>query len=585
MHNTPNALQTGTLVAERYRILAPLGSGGMSRVWLAEDLKLRGKRWAVKELNWCGAAAAGGVTTEEEHAVWRRLMAAEAETMSRLSHPSLPHIIDVVPNHASGRLYLIMDFIEGETVQARFQRQGCQMDVHDVIDMALQLCGLLEYLHSIQPEPVIHRDLKPSNLMIDAAGKVRLIDFGTARSFKVGRANDTVNLGTIGFAAPEQFEADRQSDPRTDLYGVGALMYYLLCGGLHYHPARPMEEAEQRIPPALRRIVQRLLRADPDERFRSAAETAAALCGCQVELAGKQPGQRTALTFEPSAGPGGVGLVWTPPRIIAVGGLYSGAGATFTTLVLAQALDALEVPHAVIEPPGHDAELAALLTASRRSSSHRRSYQEELELGAATIGHTYWQSGHTLWLPAASDELSAWKQRDEVTLDTAGSWLKLFHTLRRPVVIVDIGADWERPAVQALLETATDLIYVADPLIHKLQQAACSRRLRLLYEGGGHPVHASRRTFAFANKCVSAGDKWLKLLPEPPACQLPAVSFDEIVEACWKGQLPSEHPRIRAATGPLVQSWLRKWLPTDGVTPERSSGAVLVKRALRSWFS
>ncbi|WP_255320096.1 serine/threonine-protein kinase, partial [Paenibacillus elgii] len=269
-------LQPGQTLTGRYRIMAPLGSGGMSRVFLAEDLKLKGKRWAVKE-TYIGDDPSAGESGQEA-ALRRHVLLKEAETMSRLSHPNLPDIVDYVPANAHGFLYLVMDYIEGETLLQRFERLGRRMSEGQAAEIALQLCGLLDYLHSLRPEPIIHRDLKPSNLMLDADGRVRLIDFGTARSFKAEQAADTVLLGTVGFAAPEQFDG-RQSDPHTDLYGLGALLYFLLSGGAYYNPQNPYREAEAAIPPGLAPIVLRLLRASPDGRFADAREAGAALAG------------------------------------------------------------------------------------------------------------------------------------------------------------------------------------------------------------------------------------------------------------------------------------------------------------------
>ncbi|UUZ83440.1 serine/threonine protein kinase [Paenibacillus sp. P26] len=223
------------------------------------------------------------------------MLRSEAETMSRLSHPNLPDIIDYVPPGADGFSYLVMDYIEGETLQERFERQGQRMTGEQVAEWALQLCGLLDYLHSLQPEPVIHRDLKPVNLMVGPDGRLRLIDFGTARSFKAGLHGDTVSIGTIGFAAPEQF-AGRQSDTRTDLYGLGALMYYLLSGGEHYRPSANSRPAP---PEGLGEIVLRLLRENPDERFQSAREAALAAAGlacggCSAGTARPRAGARAA---------------------------------------------------------------------------------------------------------------------------------------------------------------------------------------------------------------------------------------------------------------------------------------------------
>lgn len=550
MEGQPQGLTKGDILAGRYRIASAIGSGGMSRVLLAEDLKLTGKRWAVKEMY-------AGLEGPRRSAL-RQAMLLEAETMSRLAHPSLPDIVDVVPVNAGGFLYLVMDFIEGETLEERFSRQGSRMEAGQVVQLAMQLCGLLDYLHSIRPEPVIHRDLKPSNLMIDPSGRVRLIDFGTARRYKPERTADTVNLGTIGFAAPEQFDG-RQSDPRTDLYGLGALMYYLLSGGTHYTAQRMPERS---LPADLAPLVLKLLRASPAERYADARETEAALrdwLAAQRRQAPPAPGPA------PSAG----GAGWAPPHVVAVGGLYAGAGATFIALALAQALHERGVAHAVIEPPSPRAELAALLFADQHAPPHYRYYDEDG--GGLRAEGPAWERGQTLWLPssatAADEGASAFAD--------AGAWLKLFHAVRRPVLIVDIGDRWEQPETRSLLETATDVIYVVDPLVHKLQLSASRQRLQFLLD----EVRPGRRLYGFANKCLPRAEQaaWLRLLPERPGCLVPAVDFAGVAESGWRGRLPVEHPIVTQA----VLAWVERWLPSELKPVRRSASPSLVPRFLR----
>ncbi|WP_159885210.1 serine/threonine-protein kinase [Paenibacillus puerhi] len=588
MRNSPRGIQAGELLAGRYRIAAPLGSGGTSRVLLAEDEKLPGKRWAVKELP-IGEAAGGWPSGRdvEDSVMLRQAMLEEAETMSRLAHPSLPDIVDIVPMNREGFLYLIMEFIDGETLQERFVRVGGKMEAEPVVELALQLCALLDYLHTSGPQPIIHRDLKPANLMIDANGRVRLIDFGTARRFKPGGAGDTVNLGTIGFAAPEQYDG-RQSDPRTDLYGLGALMYYLLSGGAYYDP---LEQGRlQRLqPPDLEPIIFRLLRAAPDERYATARDAAAALRGWLADR------RRAA---GPAAGDAGTisGSVWRPPLVIVVGSLYRGAGATFVALALAQALEESGVPHALIEPPSPRPELAALLFAVKNEPPNYRYYDEAARQGGLYSEEIRWERGYTLWLPASDTGLPSTSRSGFGQLSTtgspgtvpmafgeAGAWFKLIHTLRRPVTIVDIGDRWEEPEAAALLETATDIVYVVDPLIHKLQMAASERRLGMLLDG----IEPGCRRHAFANKFTGKADRrsWLQLLPEPVGCILPLVDFSLAADAVWNGRLPTEHPLIWNAVRYQVQQWVRRSLPVElGNDFDRQRGGTSLYRRCMQWF-
>ncbi|MHC2181634.1 MULTISPECIES: serine/threonine-protein kinase [unclassified Paenibacillus] len=549
-------LKLGDVLAGRYRIAAQLGRGGMSSVFLADDLKLKGKRWAVKETYVGDGAAHGSDEVETEAAKRRHILLSEAETMSRLSHPNLPDIVDYVPLTRHGFLYLVMDYIEGETLLQRFERQGKRMTERQVAELALQLCDLLDYLHSIRPEPIIHRDLKPSNLMLDASGRLRLIDFGTARSFKADKSADTVCIGTVGFAAPEQLEG-RQSDPRTDLYGLGALMYFLLTGGVYYSAQRSPSEAAA-LPAGIAPLVLRLLRASPESRCSSAREAGSEL-------------RRWLAPARPPAGPAAVaGAAWTPPLVVAVGALYPGAGATFAALALARLLHDQGVPHAVIEPSTPRAELHALLLAEGHAPPGYRCYNAPGG-GFGQAEERRWTDGHTLWLPAEPEEQAGSPIADP------SYWFKLFHAIRRPVLIADIGAQWEHPTVKQLLEVATDIVYIADPFVHKLELPAVQRVLRQVQAWVG----PGRRLHCFANKCPRKAEAWLRLLPQRPICVLPALDIAVLAAAEWNGRLPHDAPPVRRTLRESMQPWINNLLPSEA-SPSGGGGGKLLRLFQRS---
>jgi serine/threonine protein kinase len=210
----------GDTLGGRYRIVSLLGQGGMGRVFLAEDLKLKGKKWAVKECLHVGSDV--------------QVFLEEAEMLAQLQHPQLPQLVDYFASDTGGFAYLVMDYIQGPTLQDLFERGGRELAVDRVVNYSLQLCELFHYLHSFRPKAIIYRDLKPSNVMINEHDRVRLIDFGVARHFTLGKHADTLQLGTIGFAAPEQL-VSAQTDFRSDLYTLGAMMYYLLSRGQYMY--------------------------------------------------------------------------------------------------------------------------------------------------------------------------------------------------------------------------------------------------------------------------------------------------------------------------------------------------------------
>ncbi|UNK20851.1 serine/threonine protein kinase [Paenibacillus sp. N3/727] len=261
MHH-PSKMERGMILGERYRIERKLGEGGMSCVYLAEDLKLPGKKWAVKE----SVTQPGMFQTVQ----------AEAELLTTLSHARLPRIVDFFQPDEAGYTYMVMDYIHGMTLDKYLRGYKGHLTTDFIHQLAHQLLEVLGYLHSHQP-PVVFRDLKPSNIMLTEEMEVRLIDFGIARSYKQERNEDTVKLGTVGFAAPEQYGGG-QSDARSDLYGLGALFLFLTTGGKYSEWFTGVEQHIRRdISKAMLPVMRKLLQHQPELRYQSAEEVAQAL--------------------------------------------------------------------------------------------------------------------------------------------------------------------------------------------------------------------------------------------------------------------------------------------------------------------
>ena len=205
-------LENGALLNGRYLIERVLGQGGFGAVYLAVDQSLE-TLCAVKEnLN----------ASPEAERQFRR----EATLLATLRHPNLPR----VTNHfvLGGQQYLVMDYVEGEDVKDRVEREG-PLPEPDVLRWAKQICGALAYLHSLTP-PVIHRDIKPDNIKITPAGEAILVDFGIAKAETADQRTATGALGlTPGFAPPEQYSTGH-TDARTDVYALAATLYNLLTG-------------------------------------------------------------------------------------------------------------------------------------------------------------------------------------------------------------------------------------------------------------------------------------------------------------------------------------------------------------------
>jgi serine/threonine protein kinase/Tol biopolymer transport system component len=215
-----DTLSPSQILKQRYQILSTIGQGGFGTIYKAEDLTFHHAVRAIKEMR------VQHLTLQEKQEAIDAFQ-HEASLLAGLTHPHLPRIYDHFEDHS--HWYLVMDFIEGETLEKRLgDATGNKLPVQQVLPFALQLCNVLNYLHSRQP-PIIFRDLKPANVMITHDDHLYLIDFGIARLFKAGQAKDTVALGSPGYAAPEQY-GKAQTTERTDIYSLGATLHHLLSG-------------------------------------------------------------------------------------------------------------------------------------------------------------------------------------------------------------------------------------------------------------------------------------------------------------------------------------------------------------------
>ena len=259
-------LKIGSVIDGKYKVLSEIGHGGMSVVYLAINEKAN-KPWAIKEVRKNGV---------KDFEIVRQSLLVETDLLKKLSHPNLPSIVDIIDY--DDNFLIVMDYIEGNTLEHILKEQGAQKQ-EDVVDWAIQLCDVLDYLHNCKP-PIIYRDMKPSNIMLKSDGQVVLIDFGTAREFKKANVADTTCLGTQGFAAPEQFGGMGQTDARTDIYCLGATMYYLVTG---HNPSEPPYEMypirkwNQNLSSGLESIILKCTQKNPDDRYQSAGELMYAL--------------------------------------------------------------------------------------------------------------------------------------------------------------------------------------------------------------------------------------------------------------------------------------------------------------------
>lgn len=262
-------LEAGTYLHRRYKIVECLAQGGMGSVYTAMDENL-GMVVAVKE----------NLFTTDEYSRQFRL---EAVILANLRHPNLPRVSDHFSIDGQGQ-YLVMDYIEGEDLRERMERVGT-LSEDEVITIGAAICDALTYLHTRTP-PILHRDIKPGNVKIAPDGHIVLVDFGLA---KVLQGNEVTTVGaramTPGYSPPEQYGTGR-TDPRTDIYSLGATLYAAITGVIPEDGlARAMDNLRlapirKRNPSTSRRLalaIERAMAVDPEDRYQTAEDFKRAL--------------------------------------------------------------------------------------------------------------------------------------------------------------------------------------------------------------------------------------------------------------------------------------------------------------------
>ncbi len=311
-------LSIGHVLNNRYEILARLGQGGMGTVYKVLDRELD-RIIALKTIRPDLASNASSL----------RRLKQETLLARQIAHRNVIRVFDL--GVADGLRFITMEFVGGQDLRSLLDARS-KLTVEETIDVLGQLCRGLHAAHS---EDVVHRDLKPHNVLLSANGRIRIVDFGLARSFEDTRITHAGGiLGTPTYMSPEQ-ALGQEGDARSDLFSLGIIAFELLTGQLPFpnQPlseallsrtrgfARPIESVDPTLPPWLTKIVMRCLERNPVDRFATAAQvlaeleargsnaTSFAAAGPTTELApGSMLGSRYRIEAE--AGEGGIGKVY-----------------------------------------------------------------------------------------------------------------------------------------------------------------------------------------------------------------------------------------------------------------------------------
>ena len=249
----------GTVLRDRYELITELGKGGMSTVYLAKDRNLD-SYWAVKQV-------------KNSSSVEIDAFKKEVELLSSLSHSDIPRIVDRI--EVNDDFYVVMDFVDGTSLGKKVLAEGPLPEEH-VVEWAKMLCDVIDYLHHAKANPIIYRDMKPDNVMLTQSGRIKLIDFGIAKEIRHGEKQTGASVGTRGYAAPEQYRgASNLLDERTDIYSLGATLYYLVTGYTPGKPPkafRPVRQINPLLSEGFEYIVAKCTMDEPGDRYQNCKE-------------------------------------------------------------------------------------------------------------------------------------------------------------------------------------------------------------------------------------------------------------------------------------------------------------------------
>jgi eukaryotic-like serine/threonine-protein kinase len=284
-------LQAGQTLQSRYQIAEPIGVGGMSVVYRGRDLRFKdvARYCAIKEM-------AQSAPDSNTRLLNLKNFEREAGLLATLQHPAIPKVYDFFEE--GGRVYLVLELVPGKDLETVLEDAGGPLDEVRVARWAVQICDVLSYLHTHQPETIVFRDMKPSNVMVSSEERIVLIDFGIARNLNRSDRKGTM-IGTEGYSPPEQYRG--VAEPAGDVYALGATLHHLLTGTdprletPFTFQERPIRQLNPAISHEMEALVVRALEYDMSARWQSAEELKQAL------LAVPGVGQGAFVSSAPSA--------------------------------------------------------------------------------------------------------------------------------------------------------------------------------------------------------------------------------------------------------------------------------------------
>lgn len=502
-------LEQGTVIEKRYKIRRKIGSGGMGSVYEASDLRLHGSARAIKIFHSKPSDTLN--------------LTIEAKLLLQLEHPSLPTIYDYYASTGANPEMMVMSFVEGKSL-AQMLRENHIFPLDQLLHISMQLVSALIYLHE-QPIPIIHRDLKPSNVLLNHQGKVTLIDFGISRYFKFGLHEDTVKLGTYGFAAPEQFGGDLQSDVKTDIYGLGALLYCLWEGTAYNQQQNGLQRNQLLLrrkgaPRGFVEMLSMMLEHNPANRYFSMREVEAKLL------------QLRQLSHLHEQAP-----IWpafsSHGLTIGVFSLYNGAGSTLLTLALAELLGRSGASVAAAEFHDGSPEWEKLLPAVKllsQKDKHSRFYH----MRSTALSIDYYVKAERMDVYDQSLQQMSEELHEQLHV-------RLNAQQHNHMMIMDFSARQMDEVWQYWVDHANYIIVVADPFMAKWSQSKVEAFDKASEKRGKDSF------FWIANKMerFRHEEEWLSYFPIKPAAAVPLLPARELLQTMWSFSMLTDNGILR----------------------------------------
>lgn len=290
-------LAKGELLQDRYEIQEIVGMGGMGAVYRARDRNFKAIRLvAIKEMI---SQVPDPLVRKNIFQIFER----EANILATLRHPAIPRIYDFFT--VKERAYLVLEFVHGTNLEHLLAEAKAFFPEEQLISWAIELCDVMDYLHSHKPEPIVFRDIKPSNIMNTLQNHIVLVDFGIAKVFEAGQKNTMV--GTQGYSPPDQYRGE--ATPKVDIYALGATMHHLLTlrdpqlEAPFSFAERPIAEINPDVSKEFAAVVERALEYKPEDRYDSSAEMREALIN-----AARKTGTLAHISLPPTPETAGIGV-------------------------------------------------------------------------------------------------------------------------------------------------------------------------------------------------------------------------------------------------------------------------------------